>query len=260
MLVGIPRAYLDASCGKAGDTYLVVSGLLAWPSDWDRAEKQWRKTLSIYGAKNFHTTDIRSGKAKPFRDWSERKKATFEELLLRLIARTAKAAVAVTVSITDYAALDTDTLKRLGGSPYRLAATRALHEFTQLLDEARRRESIAYIFEHGDTDLPGFVQSMQGMAVASEEFKRRLRIHSIKPMTKADAKVFDMPDLLAWEIMRHIPKSRGQSSKPMSQSLQFLHDRIPWRTPFFDREELERVASRNTPEYLASLRAELGLS
>jgi hypothetical protein len=257
--VAVIRAYLDACQGRAGATYLVIAGFFSWPSKWDLAETRWRRTLASYNVAHFRTADLRSGKAKPYRDWTDRKKQTFEDQLVNLIKKTAFGGVAPAISITDFEGLDVDTLSRLSGDPHRLMTMRAMHEMCRLLAMGGRTEQIAYLFESGDKGQPGFIKAMLEFAAASDRFKRALRIHSITAVSKSEAKVFDMADLLAWEVMRHAPKSLGQSHKPMSSTLREITRHLPLKTPFYDRALLEQIARRNTPEYLKRMRIEFGV-
>ena len=46
----------------------------------------------------------------------------------------------------------------------------------------------------------------------------------------------------------------------MSEPLRTIHNAMEFKTPYYDRAIMERIAARNTPEYLKRARTELGLA
>jgi hypothetical protein len=119
------------------------------------------------------------------------------------------------------------------------------------------------VFEQGDRTQPAFIDTMLAMSTQSEIFKRRFKIHSITPLSKAQVKMFDAADLMAWEVTHYIPTALGMNSRPMSQTLRKIAHGVSLAAEYIEIDKLRQMATRmaqgGTPERIAAVKKMFGL-
>ena len=219
------NAYIDASERDGGT--LCVAGLAFGEARGKHAAREWRK---LWGEKRCHMTDLHTRKpGKGIGDWTREQADERMRSMIPIIARHRSFAVAVSCNVSELAELaptatdpGSTVLHRGLTRAYALCTHMAMHALGKMVGGPPNQ--ISYHFEAGDlhqADSQRFIRAVT--APTAPQLIRDTyfyRSHMIEP--KADSRLFEMADILAWEWAKYIETGRGPEK--MRGSLRALLD------------------------------------
>jgi hypothetical protein len=202
-------AYFDAS-KRDGGTFCVAG--FAFGSD--RAKKATADWKRLWGDTQCHMTDLSASPPQgDFKGWTNDQAKERIESAIPIITRTASFGVAVSCDVTELSRVapttaDPESRVILGG--FRLPYAFCCHAAMSALAKLATNADIAYFFETGD-DYQGESQAFMGWINSHPRVAKRLYgLRSHTPLGKADARLFETADILAWEWAKHVERdSRG---------------------------------------------------
>ena len=212
------EAYFDASKRDGG--ILCVAG---FAYGTDRAKKATRALRSTWGETLFHMTDLHS---KPERRYgfSKAQAHNIFERTVQIPIASASFGVAVSCRLDEIQRLaptraDPGSKEILAG--FRTGYAMCCHAAMAALgDLAGTSTSIAYFFERGDEhqgESQEFMRLMHSHPIAAKSIYK-MSSHTV--LTKADCRLFELSDMLAWEWAKHV--ERTDASTPIRPSLKAI--------------------------------------
>jgi hypothetical protein len=244
------RAFVDGS--KAHGT-LAVAGFLGHAQQWSDFQKAWRTARSQAGVPYLHTTDLKDGRAKPYRDWSQRKKDAIQSNLVRKINAAAAFGFAAAIDLRQFSTLQTETTVN---NPFLFCAAVCIYEVARFLRYLGMTEEVAYVFEAGDEGEATFRTAMSRIVKSSSSYRKRVHVFSIQPGTKAQVPALDAADFLAWHSTRIV---KAKESAEEYGDPYFARLTIPLEGAWFNNPESIAYMIRNNPERAAAFRKEFGI-
>jgi len=212
------EAYFDASKRDGG--ILCVAG---FAYGIDRAKTAMRALRTTWGEKQFHMTDLHS---RPERHYGFTKAEAHDifERTVQIPIANASFGIAVSCRLDEIQRLaptQADPGSRDILSGFRTGYALCCHAAMAALgDLAGPGTSIAYFLEHGDEhqgEAREFIRLMTSHPIAA---KFIYKMSSHKVLTKADCRLFELSDMLAWEWAKHV--ERTAASMPIRPSLQAI--------------------------------------
>jgi hypothetical protein len=202
-------AYFDASKRDGG--VFCVAGYAFGSDGANKATRDWKR---LWEDTQSHMTDM---SATPpggdFKGWSADQTKERIEAAVPIINRWAQFGVAVSVDISELAALaptnaDPGSMILLGGlsGPYAVCCHAAMAAMAQLTGN----EDIAYFFEFGD-DRQAESAAFTNYLLTHRNVARRLYgMRAYAVLDAADSRLFEMADILAWEWAKHVERDNAR--------------------------------------------------
>lgn len=218
-MVVMLAAYFDASARQSG--VFSVAGVAFGIDRAKKAEREWR---SIFGDRRCHMTDLHARK-REFLGVSDKGADQLCRAAIRTIATYATIVISVSCDIDEVARLtprdvtnDALPLADALRSAYNCCLHWAMHAMGSATSQA---EHIQYWFELGD-EYQGaarrFLTTLNDSK--AEPLRRAYSYGSDAFVSKADARLFEVPDVVAWEWAKNIDRFReGKNSRPSLEAL-----------------------------------------
>jgi hypothetical protein len=240
------EGYADGSWTPARQLY-AVAALIAPAQAWAALQTPWSQVLRRADPKLeiFHRADLYSPYVEPYCRWDDAKRARVLAELTRLLAGTAKYAVAGVLLKDEYDSFCGRHGRPLGVTPYELCADTCIGFVSKWLEaNDLGSERVAYFSEAGDREHGGsgqFSDSIQRIIRRSARYREEMRIASASFVSKRDAPALQTADLLAYEFT-HCRPDIGEPT----ETLRTLAPTFPIHPVYLHGELLEDLASRYT--------------
>src|SRR5215472_14925697 len=177
------EGYADGSWTPARQLY-AVAALIAPAQAWAALQTPWSQVLRRADPKLeiFHRADLYSQYVEPYCRWDDAKRARVLAELTRLLAGTAKYAVAGVLLKDEYDSFCGRHGRPLGATPYELCADTCIGFVSKWLEaNDLGSERVAYFFEAGDREHGGsgqFSDSIQRIIRRFAQYREEMRIAS----------------------------------------------------------------------------------
>lgn len=217
------NVYIDASKRPGG--IFCVSGFAFGTDRAKKASAEWRR---LWGDTICHMTDLHSRQKAFAQGWDDRDKVeTYLKNSIAIVNRYRSYGVAVSCDLNEINALApisaaTDSQRYLAGfrRAYPICCHLAMSTFGKLVREHGGGDhDIAYFFETGDADQ---AESQQFIAMGATEpiLRRYWSLATNTLIDKADARLLEPSDILAWEWAKHRERVRqGKGKRPPLRDL-----------------------------------------
>lgn len=161
--MGVLEAYFDAS-GHEDDPncrVVTVAGFISTYDKWRKFERDWAQALAAESVTLFHMKEFAHSTGE-FRNWrgDEERRRRFLGTLIRILQRRTLKAVAATLLLDHYRALDRELqMREYVGTPYEVAAQFAAMYVRGWGKRHRPKDAIINVFEKGDDQQAGLQRS-----------------------------------------------------------------------------------------------------
>ena len=231
-----------------GPPLLAIAGFISDDRQWAQGERRWRGALTKAGIEYFRMADFEEKKMPPWSEWTHQKRRAVLNRLVTLTASTVLTGVAAVVAMDDYDALGEDVRHRIG-SPCLLALCVCMGALARWCEQLQgTTEKVQYILECDRLGLPQYREALARLIEESDDFKNKMRVHSITVERKQDVPFLQMADILAWEVTRHMPRCLGVDRTPARRSMDRLLEAVPVAAEYFDAPALREMADQRSPE------------
>ena len=220
-LICMFRAFVDASQPK-DQSIICAAGFVGELDRWSKVQHAWREVRRKSGIEYFHMTDFMSRRAKPYRDWTEKKRQAVIGRLTSLVNNHLLFGVAVVVNIVDFAKLIEDQQLRCGNNAYALCATQCIGLASSEMKKRGVDERILWVFHAGDKGQPWFTETMGSFCTHLEVARRVLGVFSVMPGTQDEFPGLDFADFLAWQTVQHALRMPGHERIPRTGYLELI--------------------------------------
>ena len=199
------EAYFDASKRDGG--ILCVAG---FAYGIERGKKATRALKSLWGKKRFHMTDLHTNPERYYGFTKAQAHEIFERTT-QIPITYASFAVAVSCRLDEIQRLaptEADPGSRNILAGFRTGYAMCCHAAMAALgDLAAKGTSIAYFFEHGDEHQGESQQFMRLMRSHPIAAKSLYKMSSHTVLIKADCRLFELSDMMAWEWAKHVERT-----------------------------------------------------
>lgn len=233
-------AYLDDSGTHRGSKMVVLAGMLADQSAWERLTDGWQSVLAEYELPFFHMSKW-SNRARPFDTWTDDQRRDCLNRLLILIQSCVAKSVGVGIPNALFESCTTESDRSYWGGPYGLAAYLLLTDMADSVQALSvERSSVRCILESGtlgSTQILAIYQKLR----ASNGNGWRWIVDSLSFEDKRQFLPLQAADVLAYELYRYLPKPRSakMARYPLRELAITPHQ---WWTP--DADTIRLLAHR----------------
>lgn len=256
-LMAMLAVYIDDSGTHPDSDIAVAAGFASEIGYWSAFESEWKAALSVAGILNegFHSSEFEAQQKPTFSGWSNAKRDTLREALVKAITDHALVGVAAAVKKSDYDALVQGKLReKLGDHHYTFAVQACLYQLQGWMRYANYHEPMQYVF-----DRMSNLKSKNEINLVFDDLYRH-GIHNrfgIEPggYSFESRKAFiplQAADIIAWESFTYMKRHvyGGKDERDQFKSLAGgVRDGI--RGKFYDAKTLPDIVADFTARYQA---------